>query len=643
MTQKELVAILNKYIYHYYVLDEPIVSDAEFDALYDRLQEMEKAEGVQELDSPTQRVGAKPQKGFQEVTHKQRLYSLNKCQNFNQFKDWEQRVVKILGETSEYTLEYKFDGLTINLSYDNGILVRAATRGNGVVGEDVTQQVRTIKSVPLSIPYKGRVDVQGEGIMRLSELAKYNATAQEPLKNARNAAAGAIRNLDPQLTAKRNLDVICYNIGFSDNVFKSQSDMYQFLKENGFKVGDFFRIIRSQSELEEALEEIEKERDSLDYLIDGAVIKVNDVEQRETLGYTDKFPRWAIAYKFKAEEITTILNDVIWQVSRTGKINPLALLEPVELSGATVKRATLNNFSEIQRKDIRIHSRVFVRRSNDVIPEIIGVAEHYEHSIPVEKPSECPVCKSPVIQKGAFFYCSNTHSCATQIVSTLAHFASKSAMDIEGFNEKTAELFYNELNFRTVCDFYTLTYEDLKELRSFKDKKIRNLLQAIQKSRNTTLARFLYALGIPNIGTRTAKELSERFTSLQEMMAADNETLREIEDIGEIVAQGIVDFFGQQKNRETVERLLQFITFIQPQKTEGALSGKVVVFTGKLEIPRSKAQEAVEEAGGICESSVSKKVNLVVAGEDAGSKLQKANSLNIEVIDEAAFLKLIEK
>ncbi|MDE6372047.1 MAG: NAD-dependent DNA ligase LigA, partial [Clostridia bacterium] len=343
--------------------------------------------------------------------------------------------VKACGYMPKCSLEYKFDGLTINLLYRDGKLERASTRGNGIEGEEVTEQVKTIKCVPLSIDYTGVVEVQGEGIMRLSALAEYNSKdGVTPLKNARNAVAGAIRNLDPKVTASRRLEVICYNVNYIEEDFASGSDMIEFLKKNKFKVSDRFELFDDKQRLIDALDGIQQKRDSLDFLIDGAVIKVDDTSIREDMGYTEKFPKWAVAFKFPAQEATTTLLDVIWQVSRTGKLNPLAVLEPVDLAGVTVSRATLSNISEIRRKDIKIGSRVFIRRSNDVIPEILGIAEHTSQSVEVQKPTTCPACGAPVIEEGVFLKCSNAKNCAPAIVSAMSHFASRDAMDIDGLS-----------------------------------------------------------------------------------------------------------------------------------------------------------------------------------------------------------------
>ena len=422
----ELVEKLNDLAYRYYVLDEPIVSDKEYDALYDELVALEKSTGVTLDDSPTKRVGGEPLKEFTQHKHINRLYSLDKCNTQDGLRAWFDKLTAALGYPPECTLEYKLDGLTICLTYSNGKLVTGSTRGNGEVGENVTEQVKTIKSVPLSISYDGTAEVQGEGIMRISALEKYNRTAAVPLKNPRNAVAGAIRNLDVRETAKRNLDVIFYNVNYmSEGGGLSQTEQIEFIKRNRFKTGMCF----VSDSIEKIIDKINSvNRSSLDFAIDGMVIKVNDPAARAVLGYTDKFPRWAIAYKFEAEETTTLLKEVVWQVGRTGKLTPLAMLEPVELCGATVQRATLNNYGDIQRKNVTVGSRVFIRRSNDVIPEILGVAERGEGAREIEKPSVCPCCGSALEEEGANLFCPDFYGCRAQVVARLEHFCVKECM-----------------------------------------------------------------------------------------------------------------------------------------------------------------------------------------------------------------------
>lgn len=640
----ELVKQLNDHAYRYYVLDDPIISDGEYDRLYDELVALEKRSGVVLPDSPTIRVGDKPLSKFEQVRHRGKLFSLDKCQSKEEMLAWLKKL-DVNGQMPLCSVEYKFDGLTINLTYENGVLTQAATRGNGEIGEVVTAQVRTIKSVPLSIPYKGVLEVQGEGIMTLSALAAYNERQDVvPLKNARNGVAGAIRNLDPQVTAERKLDMICYNVNYIEDInFRDGRQMLEFLRQNNFKLSSYCKYCKTPQEVLSALDEIESRRDSLDFLIDGAVVKVDDTAMREELGYTQKFPRWAMAYKFAAEEATTTVRDVIWQVSRTGKLNPLAVLDPVDLAGVTVSRATLSNLSEIRRKDIKIGSRVFIRRSNDVIPEITGIAAHTENSREIIPPSVCPACGAPVIQDGIFLKCSNVRACANSIVSALSHFCERDAMDIEGLSDKTLELLYGLGKVKAFHDIYALKEEDFDEVEGFKDKRTGNLLAAIEKSKATTLARFLYAIGIPNIGKKSAGQLEEAFRTLEGVMNAGKEDLVALDDFGEIMADGVLSYFADEHNREEINALLLAgITFREKELKQGVFSSMRVVLTGSLSsMKRSKAKEEIEARGGSVADSVSKTVDLVVAGEEAGSKLDKAKKLGIKIIGEEEFLSML--
>ncbi|MBQ9107709.1 MAG: NAD-dependent DNA ligase LigA [Clostridia bacterium] len=641
---KELVDLLNKYASLYYEQDAPVVSDAEYDALYDELRRLEESEGYSLKNSPTHRVGGAPQKKFEQSKHLRRLYSLDKCQSIEEFYEWCARTEKVVSPLPTLTAEYKFDGLTLNLLYDNGKLVQATTRGDGVTGEIVTAQVRTISKLPREIEYKGKIEIQGEGILRLSNFNKYNLTAVEPLKNARNGVAGAIRNLNPAVTAERNISFFAYNVGYSDKTFETQKDIRDFLIEQGFETEGDFALVGTREEIEEYINRAEKMRGGLDYLIDGLVFKVNNLAYRDELGYTEKFPKWAIAYKFKADEMTTTLNDVVWQVSRSAKLNPLAVLEPVDIGGVTVKKATLNNYGDILRKNVKIGDRVFIRRSNDVIPEIMGVAETYDHSKQVEKPTVCPACGAPVKEVGAFLYCTGEH-CAPQVISALDHFASKDAMDIEGFSEKTAEQFYNEIGLRTLVDLMNLKPEDMFGLEGFGDKKISNLIGSIEKSKKTTADRFLYALGVDGIGKKTAKDLIKRFRTLKNLAEATEDELASVDGIGGILAKNIVDYFSDEGNRKLVADLLESgIILEEKEEIDGALKGLKFVLTGSLPtLKRGEATLLIEQNGGEVASSVSKTVDIVLAGEDAGSKLQKAEKLGIKIISEDEFLSMIGK
>lgn len=639
---KQLVDTLNEWARLYYEEDAPVVSDAEYDKLYDELRRLEDENGYKLNNSPTRRVGGAPKKKFEQSEHLARLYSLDKCQSKDEFEEWCARVVKAVGYLPELTCEYKFDGLTLNLLYENGRLSKATTRGDGTVGEIVTEQVKTIRKLPTKISFKGVIEIQGEGILRLSQLEKYNSTASEPLKNARNGAAGAIRNLDPAVTEERGLSFMAYNIGYSEKSFKTQAEMREFLKAEGFEVEGAFEVAKGISNAVNFADDTETKRSELDYLIDGVVFKVNDVALRDEIGVTEKFPKWAVAYKFKADEMTTRLNDVVWQVSRSAKLNPIAILEPVDIGGVTVARATLNNYGDIQKKRVRIGDRVFIRRSNDVIPEIMGVATEEDGARVIEKPKVCPVCGAPVKEIGAFLYCTG-EECAPQIVSKLDHFASKDAMDIDGFSEKTAEQFYNEIGLKDAVGLMRLTSFDLYGLEGFADKKIANLLNAIEASKKTTLDRFVFALGIDGIGKKTAKDLVKKFGNLDNLKNASIEELNAVDGIGGILAANVYDYFHSEDNLQYIANLIDSgIAFKETEKKSGVFSGMKVVLTGSLPTyKRGEATKLIENNGGEVASAVSKSVNLVIAGEDAGSKLEKAEKLGIRIIDENEFKSML--
>lgn len=643
-----LVEKVNLYSYHYHVLDDPIVSDKEYDKAYYTLLELEKQTGYVLPNSPTQRVGDVLLSKFQKHTHEVPLLSLDKAQSIAELKDWFYKIDQEFKDTT-FTVEYKFDGLRLALIYENGLLVNASTRGNGYVGEDVTAQVKTIRTVPLSIPFKGRIIVEGEGIMLLSELEKFNQKSTDVLlKNARNAVAGSIRNLDPKVTASRNLDFFAYGIPFIEGkVFKSQVELRQFLIDNKFLVASFFVVSNKFKDIENAVNEIDKKRNELDILIDGLVIKVDNIAIRNELGYTIRFPKWALAYKFEALEVTSMVKNIIWQVGRTGKLTPLAILEPVEIAGATVSRATLNNWDDIIRKNVKINSRVFLRRSNEVIPEILGLAEEFESSIMPELPTYCPCCGTKLIKKGVHIFCPNETECSDQLKERIVHFCSRNAMNIEGIRDKTVDLFFNKLNIKTVDMLYSLTEEDLQGLEKFKDKKSSNIIFSIEKSKEISFERFIYALGIANVGIKTAKDLAKNFENFDALKNATAESLVLIEDIGDIVADSIVEFFADEYNKRIYENLFKKGVTIKYNKNKnigaGVFSGKTFVLTGTLPtLTRSDATKLIEDNGGTVSSSVSKNTSYVLVGEDAGSKLNKAQALKIELIDEATFLRMIK-
>lgn len=650
---RELIDRLNQTGYEYYTLGEPTISDLEWDRMYDELAALERESGRVEADSPTRRVGGQPLAGFQQHTHLARLWSLDKAQSESALMEWAKRTEKLRQAAEpplpepEYVVEHKFDGLTINLTYEEGRLVQAATRGNGVTGEAILAQVLTIPSVPLAIPFAGRMEVHGECFMRLSVFEKYNKTAAEPLKNPRNGAAGALRNLDPGVTRARRLDARFYDVGYIEGrSFSSQWEMLDFLRENRLPVSACEQRASSMDEVLRIVHEIEESRSDLDYMIDGAVIKLTDFAAREALGNTEKFPRWAIAYKFEAEEVTTTLEEVLWQIGRTGKLTPLAVVSPVELAGATVRRATLNNWSDILRKRVRLGAKVWIRRSNEVIPEIMGrVEEFVPGERDVEKPERCPSCSGPLTERGAHLFCLN-RECPDQKVMRLSHYAGRNAMDIDTFSEKTARQLVDAGLVHTPADLYALTADQLSPLERFGEKKAKNLLDAIEQSKRRTLDRFLFAIGIPNIGIKTARDLAKAFGSLDGVMAAGRDALLQIDEVGEIVADSVLQFFSDPDACELVARLLD--AGVAPvwedvEKDSGAFAGMTVVITGSLEsLSRKQAEEAVERNGGKSSGSVSKKTSLVVAGENAGSKLEKAQLLGVRVIGEAEFLQMLQ-
>ncbi len=647
LEQKELTDLVCKYAYQYYVLEKPIVSDYDYDKLYDRLLEMEKENNFIFENSPTQRVGGEVLKGFKKVVHKNKLYSLNKCndlQGLNKFLC----DVNLLFPNQKFVVEYKFDGLRIIAHYKDGRFVGAATRGNGLVGEDVTLQVKTINSVPLSIEYKGELYVAGEGVITQQNLEKYNKTAQEKLKNARNAVAGAIRNLDPKVTASRNLDVVFYDIiSIEDqNLLTTQEEVNEFLKQNKFLTGKLFESITNLDVAQEIIAKVDKEKAKLPITIDGLVIKLNSLKLRDEVGYTAKFPKWAIAYKFAPQELTSTVKDVLWNVGRTGKVTPIAIVDPVELAGATVSRATLNNIDDIKRKNIKINSLVFIRRSNEVIPEILGLAQEGENAREIDVPHNCPSCNSKLEMVGPNLFCKNPE-CQEKQIQKLAYFASRNCMNIEGLSTKILEVLCKNCGVKSFSDIYKLTKEDLTGLPGFKTKKIDNILNSIKNSKTCNLSNFLDALSIDGVGEKTSKDLAKKFGTLENIKSAIIGELLEVKDIGEVIANNIFEYFRNNINLIEIEKLTNCGVEIlektpREQNTTSPFYNKKVVLTGTLEkYKRSDATKIIEDMGGEVSSSVSKNTDYVLVGSDAGSKLDKARELNIKILYEDDFDKLI--
>ncbi|EHK2427752.1 NAD-dependent DNA ligase LigA [Clostridium perfringens] len=655
---EELVEELNKYAYEYYVLGNSSVTDKDYDKKYYELVDLEKETGYKLPYSPTQRVGDVILPEFKKYTHKARLWSLDKAQTLEEIREWHNRNVKFLEEynrTSDeelpplkYILTKKFDGLTINLSYDeNGVLVTGATRGTGAIGEDVTAQVKTIKSIPLKIDCHDFLEIHGEAIMTTEAFEKYNSEADTPLKNLRNGAAGALRNLNVAETAKRNLSAFFYDVGYKEGApFKTYMEMLNFIKTKGFPMDDYIRECKTLDEIQKEIDYIRDIRFDLNYDIDGLVIAIDDIRTRELLGYTVKFPKWAIAYKFEAQEATTKLLDVEWNVGRSGRVSPTAILEPVELAGVTVKRATLNNMDDIARKGVRLGAEVFVRRSNDVIPEIMGVVpESLEGTKEIEEPKVCPACGAHLVHEGVHIYCENTLGCKPQMVKTIVHFAGREAMNIAGFSEKTAEQLFEKLDIRDISDLYKLEYEKLLDLDKFGPKKAQNLLDAIEKSKDCTLEAFLYSLGIPNVGVKTAKDLVKRFESLENLEKATFEELVSVQDVGDIVARSIIEFFKEERTLKVINELLSLGVnphYEKKEVLESPFMGKTVVVTGTLEnYSRTSIKEKLESLGAKVSGSVSKKTDFVIAGEAAGSKYDKAKSLGVTILSEEEFENMI--
>lgn len=654
----ELAKKIEELNYNYYTLDAPLVSDGEYDKLYDRLRKLEKESGYRPENSPTQKVGGEILEKFEKHNHISRLYSQDKAQSYEDLANWIDRSKRLVNSYNElnsqklppleFIMEYKFDGLTINLTYNDGKLINAATRGNGIQGEEISLQVRTISSIPLQIKEKSLLEIQGEALMPLSELKKYNKNNELQLKNARNAAAGAIRNLDTSETKKRNLTAFFYNISTTSLDFNSEEEKLEFLKKQGFNVDTYHKKVKTYEEIIDELKIIEKQRETLDILTDGVVIKINDKKTQDVLGYTNKFPRWSIAFKFEAEEYTTTLLNVVWNVGRTGKVTPSAILEPVDFSGVTVSRATLNNYDDIKRKKVKIGSKVFIRRSNDVIPEILGVVdENQEGTVEIGKPKYCPYCHTELIEGNVHIICPNSISCTPQLLARMQHFASRNAMDIEGLSEKTIGQLMDELGIKEIYDLYDLTYDDLINLDRFADKKTRNLLTAIEESKNTQLSNFIYAIGIPNVGERSAKDLADKFKTLDDLRTANIEQLKEVNDIGEITAKEIVKFFKDDEIKESLDILLSkgiIINRENNKNTNKSLEGLTFVITGTVEnYNRDQIKELIEDNGGKVTGSVSKNTDVLICGLKPGSKLDKAKKFSVEIYEDKQLYDFLEK
>ncbi len=653
----EITHLLEKYNYEYYVLDNPSVSDAEYDRLMQELILLEKEhpELINPL-SPTQRVGGKVLSEFNKIKHSRMMLSLANAFNETDLRDFDRKIKEITGlDKIVYMAEMKIDGLGMSLVYNNRLRY-AATRGDGAIGEDVTNNVITIKSIPSHIDVEQELEVRGEVFMSKKTLAKLNeerANNNEPLfANARNAAAGSIRQLDSSIAASRNLDAFWYYfVNSSDFHIRYHSDALDMLDKLGFKTNHERRLCNGIDEVIKYIEEYTDKRPSLEYDIDGIVIKVNDMSLYDLLGYTAKTPRWAIAYKFPPEEVITKLEDVIYTVGRTGKITPNAVLSPVRVAGSLVQRATLHNEDFIKDKGLMIGDYVVIRKAGDVIPEVVRPV--IERRSGIEKEiimiDNCPVCGTPLSKIDAMHFCNNPH-CDARKIESIIHFASRDAMDIEGLGEKVAEQFFNQGFIHDVYDIYHIMdyRSDIIALDGWKDKSIDNLIEAIDRSKNNSLEKLLFGLGIKEVGEKMARSLARKYGSLQALMQADYDELLSLNDVGPIVATSIYNWFRNEHNIELINKLIKegvntIYISSTPQAANSYFSGKTVVLTGTLEsYGRKEATNLLESLGAKVTGSVSKATDVVIAGLEAGSKLDKANALGITVLDESAFLELIK-
>lgn len=657
-----LVKDINYHSYRYYVLDAPVISDEEYDRLYRRLKELEEKHHYLLPDSPTLRVGAPPLEKFEKVKHSEPMLSLDNAFSYEEMREFDKRVKRLLGAEKdiEYTVEPKYDGLAMELTYRNGLLLRASTRGDGYEGEDVTRNIRTIKAIPLKIDGPGRIpdeiDIRGEVYMDLDEFEKLNKQREqrgEPLfANPRNAAAGSVRQLDPAITASRKLYLACYGIGTVKGIhFRSQSEFVKWLQDARFPTPKTMRIAGGIDKVIDAIREIEEGRNSFPFESDGAVIKVNDFGLQQKLGVKTREPRWAIAYKFKAHQGTTKIKEIHGSVGRTGVITPFAVFEPVRIGGVTVSRSTLHNWDEIERKDIRVGDTVVVERAGDVIPHVVMVVK--EKRTGKEKkpaiPEKCPVCGSKVVreEREVAVRCVSLH-CPAQVQEKIIHFASRGGMDIEGLGEKNVELLYSKGLIKHFEDIYKLKKEDLLELPRFAEKSAQNLMDAIGRSKHATLAKFLFALGVLHVGEYAAKLLAKNFKRLEDLYGVTPERIMQIRQMGEKIASSVAAFFGDESNIKTLESLkahgLQLTNpdFVSGTEEKRPLQGLTFVITGALPKSRKEVEDLIEANGGHAAAAVSASTDYLVAGEDPGSKLQKAKALGVKTISYAELVKIIE-
>jgi len=638
-TYKNHVALLNTYAYHYYVLDNPIASDEEYDRLYHDVVAYEQAHpGAVLPESPTQRVGDVPLEGFEKAHHRSRMWSLEDIFDAEGLQKWLERVAKLADDVTFYC-EPKFDGASLNLIYEGGRLVQAITRGDGSIGEDVTNNVKTIRSIPLAVAYRERIEIRGEVVIFKEEFDAINrereAAGEALFANPRNAAAGSLRQLDPRITAARNLVFMPYGLGENSLDIPLLSRRMEWVYALGFRKPPLHRVCRGFDEIETIYEEMKTSRDGYPMMLDGMVIKVDRIDAQEDMGYTVKFPRWAAAYKFPAVEKMTKVSDVILQVGRTGVVTPVAVVEPVDIEGVTVERATLHNFDEIGRKDIHVGDHVIILRSGDVIPKIIKVIperrDGSERAVP--RPTRCPVCGSELLDEGALIKCQNL-SCEARVVNAIIYFASKQCLNIDGLGDKIVEALYKAGLVKGVIDLYGLSFDDLMGLEGFKEKKSRNLLDAIGKSRGTACWRFVNGLGIEHIGEVASKQLCDRFGL--GFTEATEEALLAIDGFGAEMAASVLEFV--RVNREQIAALEAVVQPAAPERRAEAAAnpfkGKTVVLTGTMGRPRPEIKAELEALGAKVAGSVSKKTDYVVYGEEAGSKYDKAVSLGVQTLTE---------
>jgi len=659
---ERLVKDLNYHCYRYYVLDSPVISDEEYDRLYFRLKELEEKYHYILPDSPTQRIGAPPLGKFQKVRHAEPMLSLDNAFSYDEVKEFDERVKRFLRSEDdiEYTVEPKYDGLAIELTYRDGFLFRASTRGDGYEGEDVTQNIRTIKSVPLKMedaePPK-EIDIRGEVYMDIDEFEKLNREREEngesAFANPRNAAAGSVRQLDSSITVARKLHLACYGIGFvKGKVFRNQSEFIKWLEKTRFPVPSVVKISRGIQNVINVIEEIGEKRRSFPFETDGAVIKVNDFNLQRALGVKTREPRWAVAYKFPAHQGTTRIKEIIPSVGRTGVITPIAMLDPVRIGGVTVSRSTLHNWDEMKRKDIKVGDTVVVERAGEVIPHIVMVIKEKrtgkEKSFPI--PDRCPACGSRVVrEEGEVAVRCIGLNCPAQVQERIRHFASRGAMDIEGLGEKNIEVLYLKRLISHFVDIYKLKKEDLLNLPRFAEKSAQNLIDAIETSKKTTLSRFLYALGILHVGEYAAKLLAKNFERLEDLYHVSPERITGIRQMGEKIASSVSAFFNDEKNVKTLETLKAYGLKISNPDLESGKKGKkpleglTFVITGTLPKPRKEIEDLIASQGGHASSAVSASTDYLLLGADPGSKFQKAESLGVKTVSYDELLRLIEK